>query len=291
MDARNTFIGGSDVGAIMGVSPYRGPVGLWRLKMGREAQEDAPILRAGHHFEPFVFSELTRAGYRVRQCSGETVRHPHHEWAGATLDGYIDIDGDACIVDAKMSRKVIDPNDPTTIPDEWVLQMHHYAWVTGISRAFLGVCNTAGGFEVTLIEVPLDLGWYQSVVVPRLAEFWACVVEDRIPEPAPYVERDPIPEIPEAADAVARYTYAADAEKAASEAKDAARADILRCIDAAGRPKKVKAGGATISVVQSAGRETIDAKGLREAHPDIAATFTRTGEPSVSIRVTKGKTK
>lgn len=291
MDARNTFIGGSDVGAIMGVSPYRGPVGLWRLKTGRDAQEDAPILRAGHHFEPFVFSELARAGHIVRRCSGETVRHPHHDWAGATLDGYIDIDGAACIIDAKMSRRVIDPNDPTTIPDEWVLQMHHYAWVTGHSRAFLGVCNTAGGFEVALIEVPLDLGWYVATVVPRLIDFWRCVVEDRAPEPAPYVERDPLPELPEAADAVARYTYAADAEKAAGEAKDAARADILRIIDAAGRPKKVKSGGATISVVQSAGRETIDAKGLREAYPDIAAAFTRTGEPSTSIRVTKGKTK
>lgn len=291
MDARNTFIGGSDVGAIMGVSTYRGPVGLWRLKTGRERAQDAPILRAGHYFEPFVFDELARAGYLVGPSAGGTHRHPRHEWAGATLDGFVYINDEQCILDAKVSRKVIDPNDPTTIPDEWVLQMHHYAWVTGIARAFLGVCNTAGGFEVTLVEVPLDLGWYESAVVPRLAEFWACVVEDREPAPAPYVERDPLPELPEAADAVARYTYAADAEKAASEAKEAARADILRCIDAAGRPKKIKAGGATISVVQSAGRETIDAKGLRDAHPDIAATFTRVGEPSTSIRVTKGKTK
>lgn len=291
MDARNTFIGGSDVGAIMGVSPYRGPVGLWRLKTGRDVQDDSPIRRAGHHFEPFIFDELTRAGHVVEPWPGHTIRHVDHPWAGATLDGMAIVDGEPCILDAKMSRRVIDPNDPTTIPDEWVLQMHHYAWVTGHSRAFLGVCNTAGGFDVTLIEVPLDLGWYVATVVPRLIDFWRCVVEDRAPEPAPYVERDPLLELPEAADAVARYTYAADAEKAAGEAKDAARAEILRLIDAAGRPKKVKSGGATISVIQSSGRETIDAKGLREAHPDIAAAFTRIGEPSTSIRVTKGKTK
>lgn len=290
MDARNTFIGGSDVAAIVGASPYCGPVRLWRLKTGREMQEDAPILRAGHHMETFIFSELDRAGHVVEPWPGTTMRHQAHQWAGATLDGTIIIDGRACIVDAKMSRRQIERDDPTTIPDEWVLQMHHYAWVTGLDRAFLAVCNTAAGFDVGLFEVPLDLGWYTSAIVPRLEAFWRCVDEDREPDAVPYVERDPLPDVTEAADAVARYLAASEAEKAASEAKDAARAEVLAAIDAAGRPKKCKAGGATVSVVVTT-RESIDAKALRAELPEIAERFTRVGEPSTSIRVTKGKSK
>jgi hypothetical protein len=186
----------------------------------------------------------------------------------------------------------VDADDPDSVPMDWSLQLHHYAWVTGIERAELAICRTGADFSVIAVPVPIDIEWYEASIVPRLAAFWRCVVDRVEPEPVPFIDRDPLPELNKRAQwAAARYMEAVNREKEAEAAKDSARAELLRYIDDAGRPKRATAGGFRISASSIAPRATIDAKGLREAHPAIADRFTRYGEPSITIRVTEAKSK
>jgi hypothetical protein len=274
-------------------------LGLWRLKTGRDEQpEPSALMRAGIHMEPFILREyeatgaILRLGHarpdRVEVWAQETGLHPAHPWAGATVDSFAERDGEYLIVDAKMSRRVIDPADPETIPWEWSLQLHHYAWICDLPRAELAVCQTGAGFEVIAVQVPIDLDWYVADVVPRLREFWSCVEQDREPPLPTPVERNPPPDLGQlaamyAADAEA----AAEREKRAGADKDRARGDLRRILEAAGYPRRSVAGEFSFSTWRVEGRETIDGDGLRAAHPEIAETYTKRGEPRIDFRITK----
>lgn len=59
--ARRLGIGGSDVPAIIGTSPYRTKLATWADKLGlAEDQPDSYHLRRGHHMEPLLADELAR---------------------------------------------------------------------------------------------------------------------------------------------------------------------------------------------------------------------------------------
>jgi hypothetical protein len=87
--------------------------------------------------------------------------------------------------------------------------------------------------------------------------------------------------------------YAADAEAAAEREKragadkDRARGDLRRILEAAGYPRRSVAGEFSFSTWRVEGRETIDGDGLRAAHPEIAETYTKRGEPRIDFRITK----
>lgn len=300
MDNRRNYIGGSDVAAILGLSPYCGPRALWELKRGLRESEDSPMLRAGHAMEAFILSEYERTGAVVfngtRSPRGlllaGTIYHCDMPCMAANVDAIARRDGRVLVVDAKFSRRPVYADDPESVPDEWALQLHHYAWVLashGVEvDAEIAICRAGGGLEVDAIPVALDLGWYESAVVPQLFRFWDCVQSGEMPPAPVFVERNPLPQVDSAAEAAARYLEASAAVKAAEDAKEAAKLAVLAACDAAGRPKKFAAGPARVSVVVSE-RESIDTKALRADLPDVAARYTRTGEPSVSIRVTENR--
>lgn len=302
MDNRQTFIGGSDVAAIVGCSRYQTPMGLWRLKTGRETQADRALFRIGHHMEGFILSEYSRQGGQIlsgidlgdgRHIEAQvTTRHPRETWAGATVDAlYVrrDEHGERIgILDAKFSRISIDANDADSLPYEWVLQMHHYGWVMGLRHAELAVCNYGAGCEVTVYPLALDLEWYEAAVVPRLADFWERVVFDAEPESVAFVERDPPPELPaEGESAARRYIQASEAEKAAAAAKEAARDDLMAVLGAAGNPKKATAGAFRVGVSLCNGRAGFDQKRLEAENPEIFARYQKLGAPYSTLRVTE----
>jgi putative phage-type endonuclease len=82
-------VGGSDVAAIFGVSPWMTPLELWMIKKGRmkpSVKANADQLQMGHLLEPI-------AAYWYQQKTGNTVyddtnlyQHADHPWALADFD-------------------------------------------------------------------------------------------------------------------------------------------------------------------------------------------------------------
>ncbi len=82
-------IGGSDIGAILGVSPYRGPVDVWLDKVWRDGgEQDAGALpmRLRSYLEPFVVQEYEALPGNTTRQHAATLRHPEHP----ELFGHVD---------------------------------------------------------------------------------------------------------------------------------------------------------------------------------------------------------
>lgn len=93
---RTQFLGGSDVGAILGLSSFRSAVDVWLEKtQGTNSQADSLIFRFGHFAEDFIAKEYERATGRITHSQDISLTHEHYPY----LRGHVD-------------RWVVDANSP-----------------------------------------------------------------------------------------------------------------------------------------------------------------------------------
>lgn len=85
-------VGGSEVAAIRGRSPFRGPWDVWCDRQpGIERREDGEpeVIAEGHRFEPFILQEYAVAtGRETLPAPHFVVHHPDVPWATGSLDGF-----------------------------------------------------------------------------------------------------------------------------------------------------------------------------------------------------------
>ena len=86
--SRPQGIGGTDIAAILGLSPYKTPLQLWEEKVGEPnlAQRDAIHLRFGQHLEPFVASEYERVTGLHTSMPSDPIFHSEHGFMFASID-------------------------------------------------------------------------------------------------------------------------------------------------------------------------------------------------------------
>ena len=83
---RLTGLGGSDLGAILGLNPYRTPFSIWLEKTGRLIPEvDGIHLRHGQWNEQFIADEYTRATGLRTQRYNAMLRHHIQKNADGSL--------------------------------------------------------------------------------------------------------------------------------------------------------------------------------------------------------------
>lgn len=101
-------IGGSEVGALLGVDPYNTPYSLWERKTGRvDNFEGNDFTRAGHLLEPVICQWFTeQTGLKLHEA--HHMASPTHPWRRVTPDRLV---GDKGLMDAKNSRFEIAPNE------------------------------------------------------------------------------------------------------------------------------------------------------------------------------------
>jgi putative phage-type endonuclease len=84
---RSKYIGGSDIGAILGLSRFKSPLEVWQEKTGKETKKiDSLPLRFGSFAEKFVASEYSRStGFELLHDESAFI-HPDHPMFSAHLD-------------------------------------------------------------------------------------------------------------------------------------------------------------------------------------------------------------
>ena len=83
---RMTGLGGSDIGAILGLSPYKTPLDVWMEKTGQVAPQESSLqMRFGAMAEQFVADEYEATTGRKTQRFNPMLRHP-----SAPLIGHVD---------------------------------------------------------------------------------------------------------------------------------------------------------------------------------------------------------
>ena len=136
---RRTGIGGSDAGAIMGVSPYKGAFTVWADKQGKlPPLEDNEAMRQGRDLEDYVARRFAEAsGLRVRH-EYSMLRSVEHPFMLADIDRRII--GERAGLECKTSRDITMARYRNgEYPMEYYCQCLHYLAVTGWDCWYLAV--------------------------------------------------------------------------------------------------------------------------------------------------------
>lgn len=147
LEKRKNRIGGSDAAAIIGLNPWMDNQKLWRIKTGREAQEDIsdkPCVKYGTDAEQYIRAlfALDYPQYKVEYFEDNMWINDNFPFCHASLDGELtDInDGRKGILEIKtteimgMAQK---QKWEDGIPDNYYCQLLHYFLVTNFDFAIL----------------------------------------------------------------------------------------------------------------------------------------------------------
>lgn len=259
---RARHIGGSEVAALFGVSPHMTRFELWHIKRGTLPApdlSDSTRVFWGTVLEPAIAQGAARLrGWQARKVHRYIV-HPRIAGMGASLDYEIvaHARGPGCLeikaVDWLVFRDAWEDGEP---PLHMELQLQHQLACTG--RQWGAITALIGGNELRVHERERRPGTIARIEA-AVAEFWQSIEADQPPKPdfasdgaaiaALYRDATPGKVVDMSDDnrlphLCAEYRRAAEAEKAAGDAKDAAKAEMLTKI---GDAAKVVCGSYTIS--------------------------------------------
>jgi len=200
---RKTFLGGSDIAAVMGMDPYRSPLSVFNDKLGISEREPASYaMRKGTHFEKAIFSLYAETRKVWLGDAGYTPPHPLFPFLRGSYDRLL-LSGkggepvallEGKTASIRQSHKWSTPGeDPVQVPLQYFTQQ---TWYTGL----LGLPE--GRLVADLDWYPDDLGEYVFVFnadffelcVESGARFWTDHVETGVP-PEPEVHKSTHDEI------------------------------------------------------------------------------------------------
>lgn len=176
---RSIGIGGSDVAALLGISPWSSPYALWLDKTGRADNTDqsSTRLRAGTFLEPFVISEaelkhpelhVSRAPY--------LLTHPDHRELFVDVDGFASSDLRRARggFEAKTTEQMMAHHWTDGVPAFYETQAFHSLAVTGLAWWMVAVMIGFSRIETYVIErdeevigriVDAELAWWQRHII------------------------------------------------------------------------------------------------------------------------------
>lgn len=205
---RSRFLGGSDVAAVMGLSPWATPVELWMEKTGQAPREEPDAARRrlferGHKLEPFirdmVISKLQDMGCEVELLAcNRRFADAQHPFLACEIDfelrltGTVEIggnevtfDGEAINADAKsvsgFARKKWGQDSNEDVPIEYACQFMHGLGITGRRACLVAALRSFDDVDIywTLRDDETIKGMRE-----KCALFWnECVLTGVAPDP------------------------------------------------------------------------------------------------------------
>ncbi len=170
--ARLGYLGGTDAAAVMGLSRYKSPVGLWAEKTGavvpNDRSQDLPIL-VGEMLEDVVARLYTiKTGQKLERVN-EVQRHKKFPFLCAQIDRRIV--GTKMIFEAKSaSAYKIDEWNENDVPSEYILQGLHQLMVTGADACIIA-CLIGGNVDFVFKTIERDEDMIRELEEREVA-FW-----------------------------------------------------------------------------------------------------------------------
>lgn len=182
------MIGGSDLAAILGLSPYRTPLQVYARIVAGAEQSDSPALRRGRHLEAAVLSLYAETTGAVVLGSPK-LKHPRLPFTRASLDAIAERDGGRRVVEVKTAglSEVRHWGDDGTdaIPQGYLYQV---AWYSGVAldggyvdTGEVDVAALVAG-DLRVYHVPHDAELF-GLLEEAVERFWVDHVLPRRPPP------------------------------------------------------------------------------------------------------------
>ena len=202
---RTKYIGGSDIGAILGLSRYRTALQVWMEKTGKDTKKsDSLPMRFGSFAEEFVASEYSRAtGFELIHDESIYV-HPNYSFMSAHIDRFVrrnalpssksechhhrDNTNASTPFNRILECKTANPfatgewgeAGTDQIPMSYLCQCIWYMAITEIGRADLAVLNGNHDFRIYEITKDVEL---ENLVIQKAEHFWHQYILKDIPPP------------------------------------------------------------------------------------------------------------
>ena len=177
--ARTRGIGGSDVGAICGVSPFTSARQIYLNKTGQYPDSIQPNdaakdrMHFGHMLEPIVADEYSqRSGNKVIAVNA-TLVHKDYPWALANVDRLIiDDEGKPVgILECKTTSEYMNEEwESGEILMSYVYQLNWYLWILGLERGVFACL--VGGNKFYYYDVFRNDELLENTIIPAAKSFW-----------------------------------------------------------------------------------------------------------------------
>jgi putative phage-type endonuclease len=185
---RSKYIGGSDIGAILGLSRFKTPLEVWMEKTGKQTKRlDSLPLRFGSFAEEFVASEYSLATSFELLHDESIYLHPQHSYMSAHIDRFV-MEVDSSAPTRILECKTANPFTASEwgevgsdeVPMSYLCQCIWYMAITGIDKTDLAVLF--GNSDFRIYEIARDQA-LEELVIAKATTFWnECVLKD-IPPP------------------------------------------------------------------------------------------------------------
>ena len=217
LEFRKTGIGASDIGAIMGLSPFKKAIDVYNDKKGL----GKPQFSSNAMLRGTVYEEEAREKYNKANNTNFqpiVVQHDDFDYFYASLDGYDEASGEVLEIKTPTNKKLIYQASIGQIPDYYESQIQWQLFCTGAKTAIYLVYDPEGS-EMHEIIVERDDERIE-VLKGAAIDFWVNLTQGIAPEdPSEHISLD----FPDFIDKFAEYaTYArikSDAEKKLKELK------------------------------------------------------------------------
>lgn len=299
LDQRRKGVGGSDVAAIMGLSPYRGAYEVWAEKSGLiEAPDisDKPAVIWGNILEPVVGDHYAEnhPDREVRRLNAvcQSIERP---WAQASLDYEVkDPELGWGVLEIKTAGQRSEGKWDDGVPLFYQTQVAHYLSVTG--RAFADVAVLIGGQDYREYRIMRDEDDIRAVE-SAVDEFWQLVQAG---------EEPPVDGSPGEAEALLKRHQTSDDEVWVcddmprevadyiyyKETADAAKARLEKASNALkqliGDRKGIKCPDYTVTWPRGT-KKTFDKKRFMDEQPDLYEQYVNVGPSNSGIRIRERK--
>ena len=187
---RTKYLGGSDIGALLGLSPFKSPLVVWMEKTGKEVKAvDSLPLRFGSFVEEFVANEYAKAtGFTLRHDESIYI-HPNHSYMSAHIDRFVHTDGLDQAATKILECKTANPFSRAQwgelgsdqVPMSYLCQCVWYMAITGITKTDLAVLFGNTDFRIYTILRDPEL---ENLVLEKAHHFWHEHVLKDLPPPA-----------------------------------------------------------------------------------------------------------
>jgi len=183
---RMVGIGGSDVGAILGLSKWKTPLQVWEEKKGiAPPQEETPAMKRGILLEPSVIKDWEIETKRVAKEEKAIHFHPEHDILLANTDSLILDNGDGMgtgILEAKTVAEIAYSAWDGNIPIYYYVQLQHYLNVMGLKWGEFSIWILGWGIDSDRFPVVRDETLIDNMT-NELMEWWMNHIVKDIPPP------------------------------------------------------------------------------------------------------------
>ena len=164
--SRKEGIGASEVGAIIGVSPFDSPFSIWLKKTGQvEPEPENEAMLMGHLLEDAVAKRWEiETGQKVIKASAADIIYVHPKYPHMRVTPDRIAKGRKKLLECKTTVMPVDENN---LPPHWVAQVTYQMYVTGIHDS-----------DIAWLESGRHFGYANVPYDEEFAEFIACKVQE-----------------------------------------------------------------------------------------------------------------